>query len=109
MAAHAHFVVEGRILHARFMAVVARYTGESRIAISPASALLQTGGRKPYAKDPSYVVEFDISRSTVTGATEIHRINRAEARRQLKIDVELPASCPRLICATCWAPGPSHA
>jgi hypothetical protein len=40
MASHAHFVVEGSILHSGFVGVVARYAGESRIAISPAATLL---------------------------------------------------------------------
>jgi len=40
MAAHAHFVVEGSLLHSGFVGVVARNAGESRIAISPAAALL---------------------------------------------------------------------
>src|SRR6267378_5034703 len=60
MAAHAHFVVEGSILHSRFVGVVARYAGESRIAISPAAALLETVGRKPQVKDPRYGAEADI-------------------------------------------------
>jgi len=71
MAAHADLIVEGRILHTGFVAVVAGYAGESHIAIAPASALLQAGSRKPYAKDPGYVVEPDIGRGTVTGTTEI--------------------------------------
>src|ERR1700675_171914 len=81
MAAHAYFVVEGSLLHSGFVGVVARYAGESRIAISPAAALLQTVGRKPQVKDPSYEAEADIGRSTVTGTTEIHRVSRTEARR----------------------------
>ena len=40
MAVQAYFVVEGSILHSRLVGVVARYAGESRIAISPAAALL---------------------------------------------------------------------
>jgi hypothetical protein len=40
MASHAHFVEEGSLLHSGFVGVVARYAGESRIAISPAAALL---------------------------------------------------------------------
>jgi hypothetical protein len=40
MAAHAYFVVEGSLLHSGFVGVVAGYAGESRIAISPAAALL---------------------------------------------------------------------
>ena len=40
MAAHAHFVVQGGILHSGFVGVVARYAGEARIAISPAATLL---------------------------------------------------------------------
>ncbi len=40
MAAHAHFVVEGSLLYSGFVGVVARYAGESRIAIAPAAALL---------------------------------------------------------------------
>src|SRR5260370_26530256 len=40
MTAHAHFVVEGSLLYSGFVGVVARYAGESRIAIAPAAALL---------------------------------------------------------------------
>ena len=40
MAAHAYFVVEGSLLHSGFVGVVARYAGESRIAIAPAASLL---------------------------------------------------------------------
>src|SRR5260370_29458611 len=81
MATQAHFVVEGSILYARFVGVVARRASESRIAISPAAALLYTVGWKPKVKNPSYEAEADIGRSTMTGAAEIHRVSRAEARR----------------------------
>lgn len=40
MATHADFVVEGGIFHSGFVGVVAGGAGESRVAVSPASALL---------------------------------------------------------------------
>jgi hypothetical protein len=81
MASQAHFIVERRILHSGFVDVMARYAGESRLAISPAATLFETVCRKSQVKNPGYETEADIGRSTVTSPAEIHRVSRAEARR----------------------------
>jgi hypothetical protein len=39
MAAQAHFVIEGSMLHSGFVGIVASCAGESRITISPTAAL----------------------------------------------------------------------
>jgi hypothetical protein len=81
MAAQADLVIEGSILHSRFVRIVARCAGESSLTISPTAALLQTGGRKPKHENPAYGIEADISRRAVTSTTEIYRVGRAEASR----------------------------
>ena len=81
MAAQAYFVIEGSLLHSRFVRVVARCTGESRVTISPTTALFQTVGRKAKHENPAYGIETDISRRAMTSTTEIDRVGRAEASR----------------------------
>src|SRR4051812_24490707 len=81
MADQAHLIVKGSMLNSRFVDVVARRARESRITIFPAAALLQTVGRKPQYKNPSYVAETDVGRSAVTGAAEVNRIIGSETRR----------------------------
>src|SRR5215469_9098630 len=92
MTAHAHFVVETSLLYSGFVRVVARCARESRIAISPATALRQTGGRKPQHKYPTYWIERDIGRCAVAGATEIHGVIRAKAR-----GIENKCGTPRIM------------
>lgn len=84
----AALIVRGRVVHERFVGIVARDTSEASIAIAPAATFYQTIGSGQDGGDADLFGEHDVPPRAVTRTAKVHRLDGAE---MFGIEDEAPA------------------